>query len=405
MTETKKIRIVGGGFSGLAQAFYLVERGFKPVVLEKKSRLGGLLGSHSCQSFLVEQAANAFLASAELERVSELIGLSLIPAKKKASKRFIYRNGKKCRQPLSLRELGPVFMFFLKGGFKRAFGNIRNGETLKQWGQRCLGEPATRFVLEPAMQGVFAVGSDQLDAQLVLGAFTKRSPKGRLKGSVAPAGGMREWIDRMRIYLESRGCEFIMNYKETIGDCYPTVWAVDLASLKKISEQDEKQIPREIRKTKTTSLSSVTLMFEDKNFNKEGFGCLFPRGSDFHSLGVLFNHNIFNGRVERGSSETWVLGDQTMGFSGMDGEALFRYVLSDRYQFTGSRVEPLAFRIFQWPDSFPVYDKNLRNFIKTLDREKRKALFVGNYLGRLGLSEILVRARSNAEKVVGGYFD
>ncbi len=400
----KRIRIVGGGFSGLVQAFYLIEKGFKPVVLEKESRLGGLLGSHRCQSFLVEQAANAFLASAELERISRIIGLCLVPAQKKASKKFIYRNGKKCRWPLSLRELGPVFMFFLKGGLKKAIRNVGDGESLKQWGQRCFGEPATRFVLEPAMQGVFAVSSDQLDAELVLRAL-KRSPRGRLKGSVAPAGGMQEWVDKMRIYLKSRGCEFVINHKVQTGDRDPIFWAVDMASLKKISEQGEKGIPCEIKKTRTTSLSSVTLMFEDKSFNREGFGCLFPRGFGFHSLGVLFNHNIFDGRVDGGSSETWILGDQVMGFSGMSEEALLRYVLSDRYQLTGSWKKPLMFKIFQWPDSIPVYDKNLRIFIKALDGEKRKALFVGNYLGQLGLGEILVRAKANAEKVVGGYFD
>ena len=403
----KRIQIVGGGFSGLTQAFYLVEKGFKPVILERKNRLGGLLGSHRHQSFLVEQGANAFLANAELERLSRIMDIPLISTQKKSSRKFIYRNGKKCRQPLFLRELGLPLMFFLKGGFGRAIGKVKARETLKQWGQRNLGEAATRFVLEPAMQGVFAVSSDQLDADLVLNAFANRSPRGRMKGSVTPGRGMQQWIDRMKFYLESHGCEFVMNYKAEINDCCPTLWAVDLASLKKISEQGKGDLPCEIQKTKTASLSSVTLMFENENFNREGFGCLFPRGLGFHSLGVLFNHNIFKGRVPGGSSETWILGDQIMGFSGMSEQVLLRYVLSDRYQLTGFRAEPGAFKVFQWPDSLPVYDRNLGKFIKALDgldREKRKDLFVGNYLGRLGLSEILLRAKANAEKVAGGYF-
>ncbi len=400
----KKIQIVGGGFSGLVQAFYLIEKGFRPVILERKNRLGGLLGSHKHQSFLVEQAAHAFLANAELESVSRAIGVPLVSRRRKASGKFIYRNGGKYRQPLFFSELIPLFVFLLKGGLTKAVRNVKDGETLKQWGQRCLGKAATRFVLEPAMQGVFAVSSDQLDAGLVLGSFRGKSSKGRLKGSVAPEGGMQEWIDGMKFYLESRGCELIMNHKAEISDSCPTLWAVDLASLKKISERKKKHLPHEIQKTKTASLSSVTLMFGNENPCSKGFGCLFPGGSGFHSPGVLFNHNTFKGRVEEGCSETWILGDQVMGFSGMSEEALLRYVLSDRYRFTGLLEEPLAFKIFQWRDCLPVYDKNLGNFIKALDREKRKDLFVGNYLGQLGLSEILIRAKANAEKVKEGYF-
>ena len=402
-----KIQIVGGGFSGLVQAFYLVEKGFKPVVIEEKGRLGGLLGSDNDRSFLVEQGANAFLAGRELERVCGVIGLPLLSTKKKASKKFIYRNGKKCRQPLSLKELIPVFMFFLRGGFRRAIRNIKDNETLKHWGMRCLGESATCFVLEPAMRGVFAVDSDQLDAELVLKAFTGRPKRGKLKGSVAPKKGMQEWIDKMKFYLESHGCEFIMNHRMGESERNPVLWAVNIASLKKMGKRvGERRIPSEIHKIKTTSLSSVTLIFEDEKFNAEGFGCLFPRGFGFHSLGVLFNHNVFEGRVDRGSSsETWILGDQAMGFSGMSQEALLRYVLSDRYQLTGVWMEPLAVKIFQWPDSLPVYDRNLKDFIKALDEEKRKDLFIGNYLGQLGLSGILERARANAEKIAGGFFD
>ena len=405
MRVSEKIQIVGGGFSGLVQAFYLVEKGFKPVIVEKEDCLGGLLGSHRQRSFLVEQAAGAFLANGELERVSKVIGVPLISTQKKASKKFIYRHGKKCRQPLSLRELTPLFGFFLKGGVRGAIRGLRSGETLKQWGRRCLGEAATRFVLEPAMQGVFAVSSDQLDADLVLRSFTKRSKKGRLRGSVAPRGGMGEWIKQMKLYLHSRGCEFVMNHEVRQLDHRCVFWAVDLASLKKISKRQGERIPPEIQKTRTTSLSSVTLMFEDQNPGQEGFGCLFPGGLGFYALGVLFNHNIFEGRVKGGVSETWILGDQVMDFSGMSEKALVRYVLSDRYQLTGVWTQPQSFKIFQWRDRIPVYDKYLKDFIKTLDREERKDFFIGNYLGQLGLSEILIRARANAEKVKEVHFD
>ena len=474
----QKIKIVGGGFSGLVQAFYLVQAGFKPVIFEKKRRLGGLIASHHLSSGLVEQAAGSFLANAELEKLSRILGVSLVPTLKRGKKKFIYRYNKKCRWPLSLGESLPLLLKILfKGGLKRSLKDVREGETLKQWGQRCWGDPAVRFILEPAMQGVYAVSSDQLSAPLVLDSLLKRSPKGFYKGSVAPREGMGEWMGAMKSYLESKGCEFVKNHPFERKDNGPVFWAVDLASLKEIGKKQEGWLPPEVNKTRTTGLSSLTLIFENQNLQPEGFGCLFPRGFGFYSLGVLFNHNIFEGRAaEKGSSETWIFGDHFtecenhergfVNFSGMGEEELLHCVLSDRYQLTGGseyrgtdlngslpgkqgivkacqkgkyrgagsngslphmgHPEEKAFKIpgtvddsfsqtdshrdhfgkkvfqkvkiFQWPDCLPVYDENLGNFIEALDRKTGEDFFIGNYLGQLGLSEILIRAKTNAEK-------
>src|SRR5271169_2554960 len=41
MAETRDIIIVGGGHNGLVTAFYLAKAGFKPLVLERRSQVGG----------------------------------------------------------------------------------------------------------------------------------------------------------------------------------------------------------------------------------------------------------------------------------------------------------------------------------------------------------------------------
>ena len=38
MAETRDVIIVGGGHNGLVTAFYLAKAGFKPLVLERRSR-------------------------------------------------------------------------------------------------------------------------------------------------------------------------------------------------------------------------------------------------------------------------------------------------------------------------------------------------------------------------------
>src|SRR6202789_2060958 len=41
MAEARDIIIVGGGHNGLVTAFYLAKAGFKPLVLERRSQVGG----------------------------------------------------------------------------------------------------------------------------------------------------------------------------------------------------------------------------------------------------------------------------------------------------------------------------------------------------------------------------
>src|SRR5580693_5220852 len=41
MAETRDIIIVGGGHNGLVTAFYLAKAGFRPLILERRSQVGG----------------------------------------------------------------------------------------------------------------------------------------------------------------------------------------------------------------------------------------------------------------------------------------------------------------------------------------------------------------------------
>src|SRR5437870_9891930 len=41
MPEARDVVIIGGGHNGLVTAFYLAKAGFKPLVLERRSQVGG----------------------------------------------------------------------------------------------------------------------------------------------------------------------------------------------------------------------------------------------------------------------------------------------------------------------------------------------------------------------------
>ena len=403
MATQLEIDIVGGGFSGLMQAYYLAEAGYKVRIYETDIRFGGLIGSVKREGFLIEQGPNAFIANTELERISKKIKVPLYPKLPSAKKRFIYKNGEMSRWPIGLRESFGLFGFLASWKWRQKKYLPQKTESLKEWGDRCLGETITDNLLEPAMQGVYASSADKLNAHLIVSSLKKKSKVGRLKGSVAPKKGLQEWLDGVIDYLKSQDVEFIFEDYFSINSERPMILACGLESLKELAKQKKINISDKILQTSSASLTSVFLGFnETPKFNPEGFGCLFPRDEKFNSLGVLFNQNIFSERVNSGSSETWILNDETKSFSEMTQDELIAFVLSDRSKLSKGNEEPTQFSVHQWPHRIPLYDKALLDFLETHDSQQ--TLLIGNYLGDLGLSKILSKAQNNVKKIEGGFF-
>lgn len=391
----------------MMQAFYLVEAGYKVEVFETSDRLGGLLGSHNKDGFLVEQAANAFIANYELERVADKISVPLVRLKASAKKRFIYKNGKNSRWPLSFSEsMGPLAFVFKKIFNSKAI-EPRKGETLQQWSDRCLGRAATASLFEPAMQGVFAARAEQLDAGLVVGSLFNKVKKGKLKGSVSPRQGMQAWIDGLVKFLDNHGVKFHLNFDsqnwQLAGE--PWILATPLEVIKKLVLQKKLPLSDQVLKTQSASLSSVVLCSEgDDNPNPEGFGCLFPYDENFSSLGVLFNQNIFPDRVLNGYSETWIFNADQIDLEVLEEKDLLELALKDRLRLSANNKEPDHYFVNKWIKRIPLYNSALADLQLELDKVNEMCLFVGNYCGNLGLSKILMQAQSNVEKIEGGCF-
>ncbi len=406
MNAEKRVNVIGGGFSGLIQAFYFAEAGIPTRLIEKDSRLGGLLGTHQQGEFLFEQAANAFIANKEIERVGRTIGVRWVSKQPAAKKRYIFRDGQMRRWPFGFSESLPLIRFVFSKKWKNKKFSPNPDESLEQWGRIQLSDVLTEYLLEPAIQGVYASRLESLDARLVLDSIAHRRPKGQLRGSIAPLGGMQEWIDKMQAYLLGKGVDLVLSKDFKVEDCSdPTILAVDLRTLKNWVNEQKLDLPKSILETQSVSLTSVSLGFKSPKYRlQEGFGCLFPRSEGFHSLGVLFNHSIFPDRVEKGSSETWILNDQKMEFSNMSPSALLRYVQSDRSLLQRYEKQPDAVKVSQWPQRIPLYNAALRNFLEDYQRQKPPYLLVGNYLGDLGLSKIIFHAQENLRRFQGGYF-
>ncbi|MGZ3768156.1 MAG: protoporphyrinogen/coproporphyrinogen oxidase [Bdellovibrio sp.] len=401
----KRISVIGAGFAGMTVALRLAQKGFQVDLYESSSRVGGLLGTDKTNFGIAEKAANALICTERsMSLFSELQLTPSIPLDS-ARKRFLFREKPKT-WPLRLSEtiqmILKVIPRFLKG--RKSFVP-QDGETLEQWGFRNIGSAATKYILGPAMQGVYGNEITGLSATLILGPlFSKKKRNGKYRGLLTGPGGMQDLVDKLHSKLLAEGVSIHLNSNINPQEIKtPIVVATSARSASWLLDKVHPEMAIELKKIKMSSLMSVTLFFEKGQKSYKGFGCLIPRGYDLKTLGILMNSYIFKDR-DKTYNETWMIGGVSDGkLLDLSDEKLLEFIIQERTRILGQKDSVLDFRINRWKDALPYYDLNLEQAIKNLNQleaAKENGIYLhGNYLGGIGLSKILERSESLAEKI------
>jgi protoporphyrinogen/coproporphyrinogen III oxidase len=402
----KPITVVGAGFSGLVTAYLLTKAGREVRVVEKKSRAGGLIRTIRTEHGLVETAANGILNSARVEALAADIGVPLLPTKRDARKRFIFRD--KPRQlPLS-----PIEALRIPFGVAANATRLRprQFETITEWGHRVAGKGATDYLLVPVLGGIYAGDPERLSASLIFGSAefpahlqTYRPAKAKVRGTIAPPNGMQQLIDGLRDYLQNKGVEISFETECEPSTSEPTVVCLSASAASDYLAGLAPDVAAELGRIEMLSLLTVTCFFDQQAARLNGFGCLFPRDQGFRARGVLFNTSIFKGRGPA-HAETWIFGGALDGeIVKLSDEQIRNTVLGDRDRFYRKSDSPVALHITRWPNALPHYSVELERSLAGLPAVPPNVALVGNYLGRIGLAKILERAAYVVENITRGW--
>jgi oxygen-dependent protoporphyrinogen oxidase len=400
----KNAVVIGAGFTGLVTAYYLERSGHSVEVYDRNPIEGGLLGTTLTEFGISESGANAFLNSARVEALFEDLGISLIPAKPESRKRFIFRNGLPRRWPIGFFASLRVVFFVLRYLLARESVRPKPAESLETWGKRTLGDEATAYLLLPAFQGIYAGEGSRLSATLLLSTLfsAKRGgAKPSVRGSISADAGMGELTAKLRERLESKGVRFHFGVEGPILRTENLTYFCGSASQAAVYLGSiAPELARAVGKIEMLPVVSVTAFFKADPRVRLGFGVLFPPREKFQSLGVLYNHAIFPGRVARPDliSETWILGGALHpGVTGQDDSSILSDIFRDRRRLNGyTHADPVvAGTVFhRWVKGLPYYTVELEKAleeISRLNRESSTLRLMGNYLGGIGLTKILDR--------------
>lgn len=419
--NSKRVAIIGQGFSGLSLAYALNQKGVNVDVYDQNTNPGGLITTQNTPHGLVETAANAFLNHAELEKMSATIGCPLLPAQKKSQNRYFFID-KPSQWPVSilgtLAFAGKVLFNFITGRLAP-----RPNQTLYDWGVKTAGAEWADKILSTAVQGIYSVSAQSLSARLVLSRFFKKLwlknnfdskfaesimqqvalyPKlpTQVKGSVSPQDGMGAFMQTLQSYLQNHGVHFYekkVTLLKALEENYSSVvLATSASDAARILSAEHPEWSQRLSQIQMLSLTSVT-QFKEKQHNQlQGFGVLFSRQAKTNALGVLFNDCIFKDRTKDCRSETWILPETESS-----DETVIEKISLDSQRLTPSvQTAVLATHITRWKEALPQYSPALEELLKTLPIQNNRLHLHGNYLGSLGLSQILIRSKVLAERIL-----
>lgn len=400
-SRKKRITVIGAGFSGLASAFYLSRAGFQVEVIEERERAGGLISTTKTSFGLVESAANGFLNSARVEELFGLLGLEVVPTLKSARRRYIFRRGFPRRWPLGLLGSLRLLVFFAGFVLWRPLFAPRPRETVRAWARRALGDEAGQYLVEAALQGIYAGDPTRMSATLLFGRFfdrrRPREPKPRHRGTVSTTEGMGQLIEKLRERLERAGVRFVFASKFSsfqLEPDHPVVVATSAHAASEILSELDPSRAEACAKVELAPIVSVAVAFRDPP-EAQGFGCLFPPVEGHEALGVLMNNFIFPGRALKGFLETWIFGgaraDRRQLMALGDQEMLDK-TIDERQSTLGASGEHFGFRVTRWPRALPHYTVELEESVAEMRGLRRNVILIGNYLGDIGLARILERA-------------
>ena len=391
------VTVVGGGFSGLATAYYLSRAGIPVEIVEKSDRLGGLIATLQTPFGPVETAAAGMRNSSHVDAVCRDLGLPMLCSTRSYGRaRYIYRRRPR-RWPLNPGEW-LALVARLAAATVRGSRRPRPLETVEEWGARVLGRRATRWLVGPTLQGMYAGDPASLSASLVCGPW-ERSARPARKGMVAPACGMQQLIDALERRLRTREVSIRLNTPARLDGSSPAVVCT--------SARDAAAILRDAAPAASQALSTIdmlpvvriTAFYPDEKTHQKGRGILFPRGGDVRALGVLFNANIFPHR-EGEYSESWIYGGAAdRGVVDLSEDELGAVMDRDRERLCGRCDPPAARVVHRSRAALPHYDLQLES-VQARGLDLPKGLFVvGNYVAGIGLPTLLEQAAAVAARV------
>ncbi len=393
----RKATIVGAGISGLLIGYRLKKLGFEVQILESSNRVGGLIQTTIDKNGLVEHAAHSLLVGPVQDVFFKELGIELLTVSPQSKARYIVRNSKMRRMPLSFFE----FIVTIICIFKKHSPNTSE-INLEQWGNQYIGKAATQFLLTPFISGIFACRPFELDPKIAFpelplsGSLFQWMRKPRIRSQMmTPKRGLQSVTDAL--YKELKNEVQLNTTVETIPAVENLILTTPTLSCSKLIGQMDLDSSNLLTEVPYSPLISVGIFIRKTEFEKlpSGVGVLAPAGQGIQILGVLFNSSSF---PERSDSElvsiTCMLGGTGNPEAlNLTDKEIMNICIQDLKLILNLKSDLIeSYKIHRWKRAIPVYGPKLVQTLNSLRKgfcKQPGRVIFANWTGEVSIRKMI----------------
>jgi protoporphyrinogen/coproporphyrinogen III oxidase len=448
------VTIVGGGISGLSAAFFLLKAGIRPLIIEKTSRLGGLIHTDVIDGCELEAGPDSFIAAkphvaslaAELGIESEIIG-----SNDAARRIFIAKGGSLVPMPSGMVLMVPgdldaaiasdFFSPATKERFQQELQFIPRARqtdiSVRELILDHFGEENLEYLAEPLLSGVYGGDVAELSARSVLPRFLEYESKfgslirgvrqeraaPRQHGSlfVSFRGGMQSLTDTLQRSVlcgtEMRHAEVHKVEKTAHGwflhldgehiQSENLVLACPAHVSARLLRNACPQLAAQLASIPYSSALLVTLVYERCQLGHplDGFGFLVPRPERHGVAAATWIGTKFPLRVpgNRAALRAFIVGADAIEWGDREDADLIELVRNEFARLMGISASPLFSIIYRWPKSMPQYTvghEARKTAIAELTEAEAGLIVCGNAYDGVGIPDCVRLAREVPAKIL-----
>jgi protoporphyrinogen/coproporphyrinogen III oxidase len=441
----EKVIIIGGGISGLSAAYYLSKAGIRPTLIERDSRLGGVIKTEYGHGCILEGGPDSFLASKPqaLELIREVgLGGEVINSNDHLRKTYILKKGRLVAMPDGLMMMVPTKIMPLIGTPLLSWGcKIRMGLEMfrRPTGKRedrsvadflidHYGEETLDYLAEPLLAGVYGGDPHQMSVNSVLARFVEMEAKygslsrGALALSPNTAGslfrtlknGLGGLIEKLAPAADSihgaaealtqheSGFRVRVNGNWLYAD--RVILATPAYSAAELLQPMAGALADQLSKIPYNHSTTLSLGFKKAVYDlpAKGFGFLVPKKERGLLAACTWVNNKFSGRAPQDTVLLrCFLGKEGIG---QPDESLVSIAREELGRIMGLKAEPYFHAISRWPASMAQYvvghEKRLTE-IEALAAKVPGLSLIGNAYRGIGIPDCILSGKQAAAKIVG----
>lgn len=433
--------VIGGGISGLAAAYYAACSGRSVSVIERETRLGGLIQTDRVQGCALEAGPDSFLAAKpSVKQLAEHLGIAdkIIGSNDSARRTFIARDGKLIAMPRGMVLMVPTDLesarsspLFGEDTMKRLTAEMEMparsrgkdfsiGELVADH----FGEEVLTYIAEPLLSGVFGGDPSRLSAPSVLPRFVEyerqlgslirgalgesRSTGGSLFRSFS--GGMGDLITALEANVRQSASVIRAEVTSIVQD--DTGYRVNYKAGKINADEVALCVPAHAAAALVTGLSTelashfneipyssailCTYLFDGSSFPHplDGFGFLVPRPERSVIAAATWINTKFPSRAaaNRVALRAFLVDPEANQHLDTSDENVSKAALKDLSRFMGDLGNPVYSDVHRWPKSMPQYvvghSERVANILRLTSGHPRLHL-VSNYVDGVGIPDCI----------------